>query len=379
MHTAYANRMVHDDRGLEHGRARLRYGIIGTGMMGREHIANIGHLEGATVTAVSDPHPDSLERSLHSPGVDQPLATFADHRDLLESGLCDVVVIASPNHTHHDVLLDVLDAGVHVLIEKPLCTTIEDCRDVINRAEATDIPGRVIWMGLEYRFMPPTQRILTEVRAGTVGEVQMVAIREHRFPFLMKVGDWNRFNRNTGGTLVEKFCHFFDLMNLLVDDRPVRVMASGAQDVNHLDERYNGETPDIIDNAFVIVEYQRGARAMLDLCMFAEASRNEQEISVVGHLGKVEALVSEGIIRIGRRSDGYGNVRTEPVADSDIRHVGMHHGASYLEHVAMRDAIISGSEPAVTLRDGLASVALGVAAHRSIDEGRFVELDEVLG
>jgi predicted dehydrogenase len=250
---------------------------------------------------------------------------------------------------------------------------------VINRAEATDIPGRVIWMGLEYRFMPPTQRILAEVRAGTVGEVQMVAIREHRFPFLMKVGDWNRFNRNTGGTLVEKCCHFFDLMNLLVDDRPVRVMASGAQDVNHLDERYNGETPDIIDNAFVIVEYQRGARAMLDLCMFAEASRNEQEISVVGHLGKVEALVSEGIIRIGRRSDGYGNVHTEPVADSDIRHVGMHHGASYLEHVAMRDAIISGSEPAVTLRDGLASVALGVAAHRSIDEGRFVELDEVLG
>ena len=348
-------------------------------MMGREHIANIGHLEGAAVTAVSDPHPDSLERSLHSPGVDQPLATFAAHRDLLESGLCDVVVIASPNHTHHDVLLDVLDAGVHVLIEKPLCTTIEDCRDVINRAEATDIPGRVIWMGLEYRFMPPTQRILAEVRAGTVGEVQMVAIREHRFPFLMKVGDWNRFNRNTGGTLVEKCCHFFDLMNLLVDDRPVRVMASGAQDVNHLDERYNGETPDIIDNAFVIVEYQRGARAMLDLCMFAEASRNEQEISVVGHLGKVEALVSEGIIRIGRRSDGYGNVHTEPVADSDIRHVGMHHGASYLEHVAMRDAIISGSEPAVTLRDGLASVALGVAAHRSIDEGRFVELDEVLG
>jgi predicted dehydrogenase len=348
-------------------------------MMGREHIANIGHLEGAAVTAVSDPHPDSLERSLHSPGVDQPLATFTDHRDLLESGLCDVVVIASPNHTHHDVLLDVLDAGVHVLIEKPLCTTIEDCRDVINRAEATDIPGRVIWMGLEYRFMPPTQRILAEVRAGTVGEVQMVAIREHRFPFLMKVGDWNRFNRNTGGTLVEKCCHFFDLMNLLLDDRPVRVMASGAQDVNHLDERYNGETPDIIDNAFVIVEYQRGARAMLDLCMFAEASRNEQEISVVGHLGKVEALVSEGIIRIGRRSDGYGNVHTEPVADSDIRHVGMHHGASYLEHVAMRDAIISGSEPAVTLRDGLASVALGVAAHRSIDEGRFVELDEVLG
>ena len=356
----------------------LRYGIIGTGMMGREHIANIEHLEGAIVTAISDPYPDSLERALKSSSI-EPVATFTDHRELLASGLCDVVVIASPNHTHHEVLLDVLDAGVHTLVEKPLCTTVEHCQEAIERAEATDVPGRVIWMGLEYRFMPPTQRVLAEVHAGTVGQVQMVAIREHRFPFLVKVGDWNRFSRNTGGTLVEKCCHFFDLMNLLIDERPVRVMASGAQDVNHLDERYDGEAPDILDNAFVIIEYAGGARAMLDLCMFAEASRNEQEISVVGNLGKVEALVSEGIVRIGRRSDGYGNVHTEPVAGPDIRHVGMHHGASYLEHVALRNAILSGGEPSVTLRDGLASVAIGVAAHRSIDEGRFVELDEVLG
>ena len=126
------------------------------------------------------------------------------------------------------------------------------------------------------------QRVLAEIRAGTVGQVQMVTIREHRFPFLVKIGDWNRFNRDTGGTLVEKCCHFFDLMNLLVDDRAVRVMASGAQDVNHVCECYNGEVPDIFDEAFVIIEYKHGARSMLDLCMFAGASRNEQDISVVG-------------------------------------------------------------------------------------------------
>ena len=100
----------------------------------------------------------------------------------------------------------------------------------------------------------------------------MVAIREHRFPFLTKVDDWNRFSANTGGTLVEKCCHFFDLMNLILRNAPWRVMASGAQDVNHLDERYDGRTPDILDNAFVIVDYPSGARALLDLCMFAEAT-----------------------------------------------------------------------------------------------------------
>lgn len=347
--------------------------------MGVEHIGNLLHLDDAVVTAISDPHPESRDWAQLAVGLDTPLARFADHRELLQSGLCDAVVIASPNHTHHQVLLDVLSTPHHVMVEKPLCTTVTDCLEAIAAAErgAHEYPHRVVWMGLEYRYMPPTTAVLHEVRNGAVGDVRMVAIREHRFPFLPKVGNWNRFTRNTGGTLVEKCCHFFDLMNLIVQRPPVRVMASGAQDVNHLDERYDGETPDILDNAFVVVEYEGGARAMLDLCMFAEASRNEQEISVVGTAGKVEALVTEGIVRVGRRSDGIGVVTERPVHDSSIRHQGLHHGASYLEHVAFRDAVVHGLAPAVTLADGLWSVAVGEAAHRSIDLGRPVAIEEV--
>ena len=89
---------------------------------------------------------------------------------------------------------------------------------------------------------------------GAAGTVRMVAIREHRYPFLDKVGNWNRFRRNTGGTLVEKCCHFFDLMNQVMPGPPRRVMASGAQDVCYKDESYGGEQPDIIDNAFAIAE-----------------------------------------------------------------------------------------------------------------------------
>ena len=358
----------------------IRYGVIGTGMMGCEHITNLLHLPGAVVTAIADPHEHSRAWAQLAVGLDTPLQTFASHHDLLASGLCDAVVIATPNHTHHDVLIDVLRSPHHVLVEKPLCTTVKDCLDAIAVAAETSEqwPERVVWMGLEYRYMPPTRALHDEVRAGTVGRVRMVAIREHRFPFLPKVGDWNRFNRNTGGTLVEKCCHFFDLMTLLVGARPVRVLASGAQDVNHLDERYDGEVPDILDNAYVIVEYEGGERAMLDLCMFAEASKNEQEISVVGATGKLEAMVTEGVLRIGRRAEGIGSFIERPVHDQGVLHEGLHHGASYLEHVAFAEAIRDGLAPAVTLLDGLMSVAVGVAAHRSIDEGRPVTIEEVL-
>jgi myo-inositol 2-dehydrogenase/D-chiro-inositol 1-dehydrogenase len=239
-----------------------------------------------------------------------------------------------------------------------------------------------VWVGLEYRYMAPTMRLLQYARTGTLGRLRMLAIREHRFPFLHKVGDWNRFNANTGGTLVEKCCHFFDLMRLVLASEPVRVFASGAQDVNHLDERYDGRTPDILDNAFVVVDFADGSRASLDLCMFAEATRNEQEISLVGDLGKAEALVTEGIVRLGLRENGWFQSDEERLTNDDVpavvRATGAHHGSSWREHVAMQRAIAEGKSAEVSLYDGLVATAMGEAAQRSITEGRVVAMSEIL-
>jgi myo-inositol 2-dehydrogenase/D-chiro-inositol 1-dehydrogenase len=352
----------------------IRYGIVGAGMMGLEHFRNLQALDGAVVTAVADPHEESLELARLTAG-DEPLACFADHRELLGSGLVDAVVVATPNMTHAAVLRDVLASPVPVLVEKPLCTTVADAREVVARAASREA---IVWVGLEYRYMPPVARVVREVHGGAVGRVHMVAVREHRFPFLPKVGDWNRFNRNTGGTLVEKCCHFFDLMNHITRDAPVRVAASGAQDVNHLDECYDGETPDILDNAFVIVEYEHGVRALLDLCMFAEGSENAEELSVVGDAGKVEAFLPSCEVRIGTRAPFRGPVVTEVVHDDRVGHEGFHHGSSYLEHLDFLEAVRTGGPPVVDVGQGLLSVAMGVAAHRAIDEGRVVELAEVL-
>ncbi|HXH58632.1 Gfo/Idh/MocA family oxidoreductase [Iamia sp.] len=357
----------------------LRYGLIGTGMMGIEHLWNLQHVAGAEVTAIADPHEGSRDLAVLAAGEGgATFERFVDHRELLASGLCDVVVVATPNHTHLPVMLDVLAHDVHVLVEKPLATTVAGCRQIIDAARARPSRAGFVWVGLEYRYMPPVARLVADVHAGAVGTPRMVAIREHRFPFLAKIGDWNRFSRNTGGTLVEKCCHFFDLMGHVLEDRPVRVMASGGQDVNHLDESYDGEVPDIIDNALVVVDFAGGARASLDLCMFAEASENQEEISVVGDTGKVEAFLPSCEVRLGTRSTGRPGVSTEVVHDARVAYEGFHHGSSYLEHLDLADAVRSGAQPAVGLEEGLMSVAVGVAAHRSIDEGRVVTLDEVL-
>ena len=355
----------------------VRYGVIGTGMMGVEHIENLLALDGAVVRAVCDPHPPSLEaaRSSLSAQAGPAAAEFSDHRALLDADLCDAVVVATPNNLHVGPVLDAVDAGLHVLVEKPLCTTVEDCRTLLG---ATEGRGPVVWVGLEYRYMPPVSRLVDEVRNGSVGTLRMLAIREHRFPFLTKVHHWNRFSANTGGTLVEKCCHYFDLMNLIVGTRPVRVYASGGQDVNHLDEVYDGRPSDILDNAYVVVDYDGGVRAMLDLCMFAEATLNQEELVAVGDAGKVEAFIPESTIRIGRRGEHWiGSVSDEPVHDPRVRHEGLHHGSSYLEHVDFLDAVRSGGPPKVTVEDGMWAVAMGLAAHRSIDEGRPIGMAEL--
>jgi len=168
------------------------------------------------------------------------------------------------------------------------------------------------------------------------------------------------------------------LMCLLARSKPISVMASGAQSVNHLSEIYDGRVPDILDNAFVIVNFENGVRGMLDLCMFAEASKNEQEICVVGDEGKIEALINESIVRIGKRKDGYGTFRDFVISQDEGIVQGFHHGASFLEHQYMQRAILESGSSEVGLTDGLWAVAVGQAAQISIAENRVVKMSEVV-
>jgi myo-inositol 2-dehydrogenase / D-chiro-inositol 1-dehydrogenase len=370
----------------------IRYGVIGTGMMGCEHLRNINALPNALTVAVSDPEPQSLEWASTALEGQPEFHRHTDHLQLLERTDLDAVVIASPNFTHVDVTRDLfrLRPDLHVLIEKPLCTTSADCQDLIARRDARPAGSGIVWVGLEYRYMPPAARFLQEIQGGAIGTLKMLAIREHRFPFLVKVNNWNRFSHNTGGTLVEKCCHFFDLMNLAVGAKPVRVMASGGQDVNHLDEVY--ETPegpkrsDILDNAFVIVDYENGVRCLLDLSMFAEGGANEQELVATGDRAKIEAFIPSGLVRIGHRGGplrSNGAVTSAGIDEFNVAHDprvkfdGFHHGASYLEHADFCETIRVGGEAKVTLEDGYWSVIVGEAAHRSIDQGRIVDIQSI--
>jgi predicted dehydrogenase len=157
-------------------------------------------------------------------------------------------------------------------------------------------------------------------------------------------------------------------------------------DVNHIDERYDGRQPDIIDNAFVTVDFENGARGLLDLCMFAEGSYWQEVISVTGEKARVDAKVPgparfstdgkerDAVLIVSERESK--EVREEVVdVDHSILSVGDHHGSTFFQHQKFRDLILAGKgEPEVGLEDGLWSVRVGEAAEESARTGQAVML-----
>lgn len=360
--------------------SHLRYGIIGCGMMGREHIRNIKLLENTSITTICEPD----QRMRQAAAELAPDAAFADDiASFVARDDIDVMVIASPNHLHMDQIEALVTRPRPLLVEKPLYTDPEQAKKLSAIKAHYSAP---IWVAMEYRYMPAIQRLAEEIPA-TTGDLKMLTIREHRFPFLEKVGDWNRFNHNTGGTLVEKCCHFFDLMRLIVNSDPVRIMASAGQEVNHLDEVYDGQPSDIWDCGYVIVDFANGTRALLELSMFAEGSEYQEMIHAVGPAGKsevklpgparfwsgpAETMPVPVIIESPR-------MRSSPVCipcpiDQTILDAGDHNGATFHQHQRFLSVVRGNGDVEVGLDDGIWAVRMGMAAQDSARTGQAVSL-----
>jgi predicted dehydrogenase len=362
----------------------LRYGFIGCGMMGLEHLRNLAMIEGIRVTAIYEP--DAGMRSESARFV--PKARFTEsEEEVIRAEDVDALVITSPNYLHARQLeLISVIRPMPVLVEKPVCTSLEQLRALQSMEKNYPSP---IWVAMEYRYMPPISRLVEEVHSGkTLGKITSLSIREHRYPFLNKVGDWNRFNENTGGTLVEKCCHFFDLMCFILQSEPVRVYGSGAQDVNHLDEHYDGRVPDILDNAFVVVDFASKQRAMLELNMFADGSWFQESIVVVGSQAKVECQIPGPTRFWPKDSLGKSPIPTltlsprdprdpktlEVPVDSKLLEAGDHNGSTFYQHERFARVLRGEQSVEVTLQDGIKAVLVGLAAQRSIETGEAIDL-----
>lgn len=349
-----------------------KYGLIGCGMMGVEHLRNIALLPGAETVAICDPNPSQRAQGLN---VVPNARAYETIEEMMATETLDAVVIASPNHIHvRQIKAVAAHQTIPILCEKPLFTDPADEAEIERFQSAFGAP---VWVAMEYRYMPPVAALIKRADSVT-GGVKMLTLQEHRFPFLQKVDNWNRFNANSGGTFVEKCCHFFDLMRLILGSEPVRVSASATQFVNHLDESYEGRVPDIWDGGYAIFDFENGAKAMLELSMFADGTRWNEEIHAIGPNGKIACRMPgpqrfwppelgpspHPELSLYPRSPKRPETVQMPL-DETLVAAGDHHGSTFYQHQKFLKMLCEGGAPDVSLSDGRKAVKMGLLAQEA--------------
>lgn len=369
---------------LSSGQPEYTFNVIGTGINGQEHI-HVTYLEGrGRIHGVYDPNPRSIERARDAHAQYEPNGELVVY-DSLESACndpaVDGLIICTPNYTHLEVVKVAAQSGKHILLEKPIATTLADALAITEIAESY---AAVFQVGLQYRYKAMyTETIYEALTRQTLGEIKQIGIQEHRIPFLDKVNQWNKFARFSGNTLVEKCCHYFDLLNLLAQSRPKSVYATGSMDVNFKEFEYNGEKSDILDNAMVIVNYENGIRANFNLCMFAPMFY--EEVVICGDEGRLKAWEHQDFVTDFALEthleilcgENKPSRKMQPNYPAWIERSG-HNGATYYEHVNFIDNISGKPTDSATAREGLWSVVVALAAQESIACGQVVDVDAFL-
>jgi predicted dehydrogenase len=341
----------------------LRLGFLGTGSMGLSHVQLVrDEFPDVQLAAVCDTHAPNLAKAIEA----APNAkAYEDPAGLIAADV-DAIIISTPGFTHADFTEQCLAAGKHVFAEKPVMTTRDGCHRMLEAAEKH--ADRVVVINHELRYSKYFQKIKELITAGEVGEVQLVWCKEFRGPFLKKVGDWIQDARYSGGCLVDKNCHHFDLLNWWVGSRPRRVCGFGGNDV----VRVVNNDHEVIDHASVSFEYDNGVRGGLLLSMFAPKTGEDLEMGVIGDKGMLQTrIATDAILQWKRGADS-----AEPIVHRlPARKVGWgsHHG--FVEaHDAFFRAVEKGERALTDVRDCTDGTLLAIAAEEAIKSGTVVEV-----
>jgi predicted dehydrogenase len=257
----------------------VRIGIIGCGAMSRWHGKSwTTEVPQARIVALCDPDKANLDRyrrEILDP-LNQKPATFADYRKMLRKAEMDGVMIVTPHDQHFEQATAALDAGCHVLVEKPMVVSVEHARKLLKHAKSRE---RVLSVGLQGSFSPEFAYIRGLIERGELGEVVAVDAFVTQGWMAGTRGTWRQDPKQAGGGMAyDTGAHLFHAMLYLPRLQPVEVVA-------RMDNR--GAPVDIVTAA--IIRYENGALGSASVC--GDATRFDEGISICGTRGEVRTSI----------------------------------------------------------------------------------------
>jgi predicted dehydrogenase len=194
----------------------LRAAVIGVGSMGRHHARVYTELTETALVGVADVEPSTGEQI----GTKYGVRSYTDYRQLLEAEEPDIVTVAVPTGNHRAVVETALEAGAHVLVEKPIAATVADAEFLIERADAL---GRKLMVGHIVRFSPVMQALKDHLDEGELGRIFQIVCRRVG-PFPSRIRDV--------GVVIDLAPHDLDIMRFVSGEEAVRVYAETEQQIH---------------------------------------------------------------------------------------------------------------------------------------------------
>jgi len=217
----------------------LKAAVIGVGSMGRNHVRVYREMETVSLVGVADQHTPTAAKI----GSTYAVPHYSDYRQMLDECQPDLVTLAVPTVLHYEVGLELIERGIHLLIEKPITSTYEQGKELVEKAHKKNV---ILAVGHIERFNPAVMELRRRVREGMAGRIYQVHA-QRLSPYPSRIRD--------AGVVIDLASHDIDLMRYLIDEPIVRLYGETLKSINSdREDMFNG-----------IIRFRSGVVGVLDV------------------------------------------------------------------------------------------------------------------
>ncbi len=328
----------------------MRIAVIGLAGVGSIHVTKISDMEEAELACVCDIVPDIAQQT----GEAHKTKAYTSAEDMLEKEELDGVILATPPKSHYPLTKMAAEKGIHVLAEKPMASSVDDCQKMIDVCRDK---GVTLMVGHKKRFVPALVR-LKELAEGRLGPISYML---HRYPHPgMSNKEWFWQEDDGGGPILENAIHAADALGFLMGDVE-RVHAEGGT-------FFAPQRKPQIDCAVYTLRFKSGAIATVGAGMVSMPGFSFEDFYVANENGVAEvsgSFDSAETIRYAFRSD--------PQHMHEENYPGADAFKAEIEHFI--ECTRTGAEPIASGEAGKKAVAICRAVKRSAEIGQPVEIE----
>ncbi len=349
----------------------MKAALIGCGRISHKHVeAAIGNAERIRLVACCDPLTDraSTRASEYKKArSDATVAVYSDYRELLEKEKPDICAVATESGYHKKISIDCLEAGAHVICEKPMALSTKDADEMILVAGKA---GKKLAVCFQNRFNRPVQMARAAQEAGRFGRMLhgMVQVRWNRNEAYYSEAAWRGTWALDGGTLMNQCTHGIDLLQWMMGEDAVRVQAQARRFLRPIEAE---------DFGAAIVEFASGAVGIIEGTADVYPTNLNETLSLFGQRGTVvigglavNKVETWRFADAAERGDNEENV-LNPAEKDPPSVYGFGHSALYAD---VLDSIEGGREPLVSGEKGKKALEIILAIYKSQKTGRPVDL-----